>query len=384
MSEIDFRTPGTIISGPGCCTRVAEEHALRTCRRVLVVTDRNLNSLGFAERITKPLERKGVSTLVYDEVEPEPSAATVRKATAMAAEEGVDGVIGIGGGSPLDVAKLVALFALSPQPIESTYGVDLAKGSRLPLVLLPTTAGTGSEVTKVAVVTGDGDDKNPILAPQLICDAVYLDAELTLGLPSKVTAATGVDAMVHAIESYTSAIRKNAVSDQMALQAMQLLYGSINTATGDGTNLKAREDMLAGSMLAGLAFANATVGGVHALAYPIGTKFHVSHGASNALVLVPVMRFNMPEAAGHYAEIARSLIPGLELASDEESAGRLIDSLEQLIVDVGLENRLSDFNIGEKDIPKLTKGALRQERILSYNFKTLRPEDISEVFLSVL
>ena len=141
---------------------------------------------------------------------------------------------------------------------------------------------------------------------------------------------------------------------------------------------------LTGSMLAGLAFTNATVGGVHALAYPIGTQFHVSHGASNALVMVPVMRFNMPEAAGLYAEIARSLLPELESVSDEQAANGLIDSLEKLIVEVGLENRLSDFGIGAGDIAKLTQGALRQERILSYNFKALQPGDISEIFHSVL
>jgi alcohol dehydrogenase class IV len=384
MSGIEFRTPAYIKSETGCSDRVAEDHALRMCKRVMLVTDKNLNSLGLVDKVSASLIAKGISVVVFDDVEPEPSVATVRKATASAVEEGVDGVIGLGGGSPLDVSKLVALFTESPQPIESTYGVDLAVGTRLPLVLLPTTAGTGSEVTRIAVVTGDGDDKNPILAPQLICDSVYLDAELTLGLPAKVTAATGVDAMVHAIESYTSSIRKNVASDQMALQAMHLLYGNIHKATSEGTNLAAREGMLIGSMLAGLAFANATVGGVHALAYPIGTQFHVSHGASNALVMVPVMRFNMPDAAELYAEIARSLIPELESATDEQAANRLIDSLEELIVEVGLENRLSDFGIRADDIAELTQGALRQERILSYNYKTLQPGDISEVFRSVL
>ena len=384
MTAIEFRTPGHIVSGAGCSTEVANDHALRMCKRIMVITDENLVRLGFVERITAPLSTRGVSVVVFDGVEPEPSAATVRNATQIATDEAVDGIIGIGGGSPLDVAKLVALFARSPQPIESTYGVDLAEGTRLPLVLLPTTAGTGSEVTRIAVVTGDGDDKNPILAPQLICDSVYLDAELTLGLPPKITAATGVDAIVHAIESYTSSIRKNAASDQMAMQALQLLYGNIRMAVKEGSNLDARDGMLTGSMLAGLAFANATVGGVHALAYPIGTQFHVSHGASNALVLVPVMRFNMPEAAGPYAEIARLLIAGLDNSSDEQAANQLIDSLENLIEEVGLDTRLGDFGISAADIPELTKGALRQERILSYNFKQLHADDISNVFSSVL
>jgi alcohol dehydrogenase class IV len=384
MSGIEFCTPTAIVSAAGCSIRVADDHALRMCKHILVVTDENLNKLGFVDRISSALASRGVLVTVFDKIEPDPSAATVRKATAMAREAGVDGVIGLGGGSPLDVSKLVALFIKSPQPIESTYGVDLAKGERLPLVLLPTTAGTGSEVTRVAVVTGDGDDKNPILAPQLICDSVYLDAELTLGLPAKVTAATGIDAMVHAIEAYTSAVRKNPVSDQMALQALSLLHSNIRTATHEGNQLEAREGMLMGSMLAGLAFANATVGGVHALAYPIGTQFHVSHGASNALVLVPVMRFNMPEAATHYANIARSLLPGMSGLDDIKAAVRLIDELGRLILEVNLETRLGEFGVSADHVEALTSGALRQERLLSYNFKALQANDIKDIFLSVL
>jgi alcohol dehydrogenase class IV len=284
----------------------------------------------------------------------------------------------------MDVAKLAALLVACPQPVEDLYGVDRAQGNRLPLVLIPTTAGTGSEATKVAVVTGDDGEKSPILAPQLVCDTVILDVELTLGLPPAITAATGVDAMVHAIEAYTSAVRKNPVSDQLALQALRLLSGSIRTAVAHGERVETRSRMLTGAMLAGLAFVNATVGAVHALAYPLGTRFQVSHGGSNALVLVPVMRFNMPEATPLYAEIARAVVPDIDAGNDQEAADRLVALLESLIPEVGLQCRLQEAGVQDADVPDLVSGALRQERLLSYNVKAMTPDDIGAVYRASL
>jgi len=384
MSGFEFRMPGTIISEAGGIRRLVDDHSLRSAARVLLVTDRTLVDLGLAGRVVEALRRKGVEVFVFDEVETDPSAKTVRQAAAFARANNVDGVVGMGGGSPMDVAKLAALLAASPQPLEDLYGVDRAKGERHPLVLIPTTAGTGSEVTKVAVVTADNQDKSPILAPQLMCDTVILDVELTLGLPRKVTAATGVDAMVHAIEAFTSGVRKNPVSDRLALHAMELLYGSIRTVVEDGEQVEARARMLTGSMLAGLAFANATVGAVHALAYPVGAQFHVSHGGSNAVVLVPVMRHNLPEAAPLYAQIAGAVIPNFENRDEYAAANRLADALEILIAEVGLETRLSALGIKRDDVPQLTEGALRQQRLLSYNIKPLNRGDIDAIFRAAL
>jgi alcohol dehydrogenase class IV len=384
MDGFQFRIPGSIISGAGSLRQVATDYTLRSAHSVLLVTDRTMVQLGFADRISGLFNERGVEVSVFDQVEPEPSAETVRRAVAFGIEHGVDAVVGLGGGSPMDVAKLVALLVASPQPIEDTYGVDRAVGERLPLVLIPTTAGTGSEVTKVAVVTADNKDKAPILAPQLYCDTVILDVELTLGLPPKVTAATGVDAMVHAVEAYTSSIRKNPASDQLALQAMRLLFANVRTAVAHGDDVAARSAMLTGSMLAGLAFANSTVGAVHALAYPIGTQFHVSHGGSNAVVFVPVMRFNMPEAAPLYADIARAVLPGTRALDDETAATSLVDSLDELIPTVGLEGRLREFGIEEQHLSDLTDGALRQERLIGYNFKPMDRTDVESAFRAAL
>jgi len=384
MASFQFRTPGSIISAPGGVGQIGVDYALRSARRVLLITDSTLVDLGIAGRVEEPLRDNGIEVFTFAEVEPEPSAETVRRATAFGRENDVDGVVGLGGGSPMDVAKLVALFVRTPQAIEDTYGVDVAIGERLPLVLIPTTAGTGSEVTKVAVVTADNKDKAPILAPQLYCDTVILDVELTLGLPPKVTAATGVDAMVHAIEAYTSSLRKNPVSDQVAVQAMRLLFANVSTAVTRGDDVEARTAMLTGSMLAGLAFANSTVGAVHALAYPLGTQFHVSHGGSNAVVFVPVMRFNMPEASPLYAEIARAVLPDTQTMDDDDAAVRLADALEELIPAVGLEGRLREFGIEERHLSDLTDGALRQERLIGYNFKPMSRQDVLAIFGAAL
>ena len=238
----------------------------------------------------------------------DPPSHVVEAAVALGREKQVEAVVSIGGGSALDTAKLVAYLARSDDRLDDIYGVSLAKGQRLPLLLAPTTAGTGSEVTPIAIVTTPTTEKKGVVSPRLLPDWAILDPELTLGLPPHVTAATGIDAMVHAIEAYTSRHKKNPISDQLARQALALLSANIREVCQNGSNLEARGNMLLGSMLAGMAFANAPVAAVHALAYPIGAIFHVPHGLSNALVLMGVLRFNLPEAQALYAESPPSSI----------------------------------------------------------------------------
>ena len=384
MNGFQFRTPGTIIVQTGSAENPETFKGLIQTGRILLVTDSNLQKLGIVKKVKEALEDAGADVLVYDKVEPDPKAATVQDVTENAREEGVDHIVGLGGGSPMDVAKLAALLIPFPQPIESMYGVGQAKGVRLPLTLIPTTAGTGSEGTPVAVVTTSKSEKSPILGHQFICDTVILDAELTLGLPPLITAATGVDAIVHAIEAYTSGFRKNPVSDQLALIAFKLLYGNIRKAVEQRQNVEVRENMLVGSMIAGLAFANATVGAVHALAYPLGTQFHLSHGESNSLALVPIMRFNLPKAVSLYADLSRTVIPESMGISDMDAAERLIEKMAQLVPEIGLRNKLSDYGISERNLDELVDRTLKQERIMSYNISEMNRDDILSVFRSFL
>ena len=271
--------------GSGSSLRLHEQCARLGVGRPLLVTDPGLVEIGLVEPVLAALAANGIEVALYDQVREDPPESVVLEAVDLARSSGVDGVIAVGGGSSMDVAKVAAVLLGGTQQLADIYGVDQVTGKRLPLVLVPTTAGTGSEVTPVAVITTGETTKAGVSSPVLLPDAAVLDADLTLGLPPRVTAMTGIDAMVHAIEAYTSKHKKNPLSDNLARQALGLLAGNIRTAVHEGDNREARANMLLGAMLAGQAFANAPVAAVHALAYPLGGHYHIPHGLSNSLVL---------------------------------------------------------------------------------------------------
>lgn len=342
-------------------------------RRLCLVTDAGVRRAGLLDGALGSLEEAGWQLLVIDSVVADPPEAVVLEAAAAAREFKADVVMGFGGGSPMDVAKLLAVLLAGVQPLQAMYGVDQVKGGRLPLVQVPTTAGTGSEVTPIAIVTTGKTTKSGIVAEPLLADVAVLDAELTVGLPAHITAATGIDAMVHAIEAYTSARLKNPRSDAMAREALSLLSANLLTACRTGDDLAARQNMLAGANLAGQAFAIAPVAAVHALAYPLGGHFHIPHGLSNALVLPHVMRFNLPTAASQYAELARTM--GLDGAGDA-----LIDHMAALIRDSGLPSRLSEVGVGRQDLPVLAEAAMAQTRLLINNPRPVTQDDALRIY----
>jgi alcohol dehydrogenase class IV len=279
----------------------------------------------------------------------------------------------------MDVAKLVALLAVGREKLADIYGVNIAKGPRLPLVLAPTTAGTGSEVTPISIVTTGEGEKKGVVSPVLLPDWAVLDAELTLGLPPAVTAATGIDAMVHAIEAYTSKRLKNPLSDALAREALRLLGANIHEVCRNGTNREARHNMLLGSMLAGMAFANAPVAAVHALAYPVGARFHVPHGLSNSLVLPQVIQFNASSAEERYGELASILTPqATGGASDRTKA--LVKMLSNLPAELGLPTRLRDVGIARKDVAMLAEDAMKQTRLLVNNPRDVTHADALSIY----
>jgi alcohol dehydrogenase class IV len=284
---------------------------------------------------------------------------------------GADCVIGLGGGSSLDTAKLVALLAASPQPLADIYGPQRATGPRLPLIQVPTTAGTGSEATPTSVVSTPDHQKRGVISSLLFPDVAVLDAQLTLALPPAPTAMTGVDAMVHAIEAYTTRHLKNPISDALAVRALQLLDRHLGRVIAQGDDIEAREGMLLGSMLAGMAFANAPVAAIHALAHPLGSHFHVPHGLANALVMVPVLRFNLPEAGAGYAELARALNPALHGASDGEAAEAFIATMAQHVAQAPMPQRLREVGIAANDLPMLAEAAMGVQRLLANNPREL-------------
>ena len=377
----NFNTVPRIISAPGAIRRLGEIALPVLGARVLVVTDPGLVKAGIIGPALTALRAAGLDVALFDKVEADPPVACVLAATQMARDFNASGVLGLGGGSSLDVAKLAALLARTPQPLDETYGVGKARGSRLPLILAPTTAGTGSEVTAVAVVTTSASDKMGTVSPILLPDVALLDAELTLGLPPHITAATGIDAMVHAIEAFTSINPNNSnVSKALAREALRLLGANIRRAVENGSDLEAREAMLTGSLLAGMAFANASVGAIHALAYPLGGHYHLPHGLTNALVMPEVMRFNAPTCAAAYAHLAPIVFDDLPVGPTGFMADMLISRLASLATDIGIPKNLREVKITENVLSMLAGDAMKQTRLLVNNPRVITEADALEIY----
>jgi alcohol dehydrogenase class IV len=362
MTAYEFTYGPTLVSGPGSAGRLG---SLLPPGRCLFVTDEQILSLGLAEPALQSLSEAGIEPILFDSVEADPSRATLL--AAVAAGQGASSVVGFGGGSPMDVAKLAAYLLGSGDDLETIWGVGIAKGERLPLVLVPTTAGTGSEATPISVITVDNGVKLAVNSPPLLADFALLDADLTLGLPASVTAATGIDAMVHSIEAYTSVRKKNPVSDLLAREALKLLSTNLQRACDAPGDKEARGAMLLGAHLAGVAFANAPVAGVHALAYPLGGHFHIPHGLSNALMLTHVLGHNMHAAMNLYAELGTLLDPALEPLGVQAQAQGFVEAMAALCRDARVPLRLSEVGIGAEHLDFLAAEAMKQERLLVNN-----------------
>lgn len=367
MQSFSFQTTRSVLSEVGATSKIGQLLADRGCKKVAFITDAIILKLGLAEAAIEGIKAAGINVWVFDDVKADPPQELILDAVSQAKEQCVDSVVSVGGGSSMDTAKLIAVLVNSEQSIEDMYGVGNVKGERLPLFLAPTTAGTGSEVTPISIVTTGATEKKGVVSPQLLPDWAILDAELTVGLPSHVTAATGIDAMVHAIEAYTSKIKKNVVSDCLAKQALELLGANLRTVCAEPENRQARADMLLGSMLAGMAFANSPVAAVHALAYPLGGHFHVPHGLSNALVLPYVMEYNIPEAGNLYLEIADLIFPELKGKPESGKLDNLLSLTAAISSDLGLESKLSQVGVKSDDLELLATDAMKQERLLINN-----------------
>ena len=374
MSDFLFSTVSDVLSGPGSSAQLGDMAAGMGIRRALVVTDPGIIKFGLLDAAVKNLEANNIALNIYADVVADPPESVVLDAVRAAQEFGCDGVIGFGGGSSMDVAKLLAVLIKGEQPLADIYGVDQITGGRLPLIQVPTTAGTGSEATMVSIITTGETTKAGVVSRTLLADKIILDAGLTTGLPPAVTAATGIDAMVHAIEAFTTKNKKNPLSDMLAREALRLMAGNIETAVKQGDNLEARSAMLLGAMLAGQAFANAPVAAVHALAYPLGGNYHIPHGLSNSLVLPHVLRFNGLEAGHQYAELAPIILPGKTLPEDPLAVTELLATyFLELAADLGIAHNIApDEHIDEADLPMLAEQAMLQQRLLINN-----PRDVS-------
>ncbi|XHS79991.1 iron-containing alcohol dehydrogenase [Burkholderiaceae bacterium UC74_6] len=369
MQAFSFATTPRLLVQRGGSAHLGEQARRMGASRVFLVSDAGLMRAGVVEPALASLRAAGIDVTVYADVQADPPETVVLAAAQLARDAGSDLVVGLGGGSSLDTAKLVALLAGGSESLEAIYGVDLARGPRLPLVLVPTTAGTGSEVTPISIVTTPTHEKKGVVTPLLYPDLALLDAELTLGLPPAVTAMTGVDAMVHAIEAYTGRLKKNPLSDAFALDALKRLFHHIDRVVQTGADIEAREQMLLGSCMAGIAFANSPVGAVHALAYPLGGHHHVPHGLSNSLVLAPVLRFNLEAARAHYAELGRAVLGPAASAED------FVAAIEALVARMPYAQTLREVGVSEPELALLAEDALKVQRLLVNNPREVQPAD---------
>lgn len=379
--QFRFQTVPTIIVEFGAARRLGallrERYPAST--RLCLVTDGFLHRSGLLAPALTDLAANGWTTTVLDNVIADPPEHVVLEAVSRAREAQAEIVVGLGGGSSMDVAKLLSVLLASEQPLTDMYGINRVTGGRLPLVQIPTTAGTGSEVTAVSIVTVGEATKMGVVSPQLFADLAILDAELTLGLPPEATAATGIDAMVHAIEAYTSVRLKNPISDMLAIRALQLLSAHLLSACRNGGDRTAREAMLLGATFAGQAFANAPVAAVHALAYPIGGIYHVPHGLSNALVLPHVLKFNAPEAAPRYAELAAAILPAIT-GTPEQKTDAFIGHIEHLIAETGIPATLRAVGIERDGLERMAKDAMLQQRLLINNPRPVTETDALAIY----
>lgn len=380
MKAITLLQPQKIVFGTGCIQTLVDDYKQLGKQRLFVLTAPPIRPL--IEDALAELTAAGISIEVYDQVMAEPTLNDFNRILEYARQFDADSVVGIGGGSVLDVAKLVAAFAKSEQQAADCFGTGFIKAKGLWLACLPTTAGTGAEVSPNAILLDERDHlKKGIVSPYLVADAAYVDPKLTWTVPAKVTADTGMDALTHCIEAYTNKFAHPAV-DIYALQGIRLIAANLERAVKGGKDVEAREALALGSLYGGLCLGPVNTAAVHALSYPLGGEFHIPHGLSNAILLPSVMKFNRPANLKRYAEVAIAL--GCEPGKDDnETAQRGVDFIYQLADTVGIPKKLTDLGIPQTAVDGMAKAAMEVQRLLKNNPREVTEQDARDIYNSL-
>ncbi|MGC9324342.1 MAG: iron-containing alcohol dehydrogenase [Desulfomonilia bacterium] len=379
-----FSTTPRIVMGPGSVKTIGEEIKSRGIKKVLIVTDKGVIAAGLMKPIEESLKAARIKYGVFDGVEPDPRYEIVADCVDLVKKEQAKLLIGLGGGSPMDITKTAAIMATNKGPIGQYFGINLIPKPGIPTILIPTTAGTGSEVTPIAILSDEGEKlKKGIVSPYLYPTIGILDPELTVGLPPHVTAATGMDALIHALEAFTS-INATEITDMYCIKAIELIFGNIRTAFAKGDNLEARTRMMEGALLAGIGFANAGVTAVHAFAYPIGAEFHIPHGVANTLMLPHVIRFNVLGNLDKFARLAQPFGIPTEGLDKLQIVDKVVSAIDRLADDLRVSRHLKDFGVKDTDVPMLAEGVLKVTRLLANNPRTLTLEDAKAIYTAAL
>ncbi len=380
MKQITLLQPQKIVFGTGCIATFVEDYKKMGLQRLFVLTAPPIRPL--IEDTLAELKSAGISIEVIQDIVAEPTVNDFKKILEVARKFKADSVVGIGGGSVLDVTKLIAAFINSDQQVEDCFGTGFVKQKGLWFACLPTTAGTGSEVSPNAILLDERDHlKKGIVSPFLIADVAYVDPKLTWTVPAKVTADTGMDALTHCIEAYTNKFAHPSV-DIYALQGIRLIAANLEKAVKNGQDQEAREALAFGSLYGGLCLGPVNTAAVHALSYPLGGEFHIPHGLSNAILLPSVMKFNMPANIKRHAEVAIAL--GCQLgANDEETAQRGVDFIYQLADAVGIPKKLTDLGIPQTAVDGMAKAAMEVQRLLKNNPREVTEQDARDIYNSL-
>ena len=381
---ISLRTPQLILAGVGASERLGQEARAIGAKKALVVTDRGVVDSGTAKKVREILEKEGIGVEIFDPVISDPDVACLEACLEVARKGTYDLIVGVGGGSPMDIASLTSIMLTNPGTVYDYFGVNIIKHPGIPTILIPTTAGTGAEATPNAILTDTREKlKKAVVSPYILPKVAIIDPLLTLSMPPAVTSSSGIDALTHAIESYTS---NNAtmMTDLFAKEAIILIGRSLLTAVANGNNVEARHDMAMGSLYAGISLANAGVTAVHALAYPLGGQFNVAHGIANGLLLPYVMEFNALGNIPKFAQVAQFLGERVESMTLLNQAHLASKAVKAIYRNLKIPQSLTELNVPKEAIPGMAKAAMNSTRLMVNNPRSMTAEDIEKIYYNAL
>ena len=380
IKTFSFRAPGITIFGRGTGKETGQKARQLGARKVSVITDRNIVEVGIAEKIVQSLRSVNLEVNLFDEIEGEPNIEMIENCVRVIKEKNPEVIVGLGGGSCMDVAKVVAILLKYEGKVCDYIGTEKVPGKGLPVILLPTTAGTGAEATPNAIVTNKSMKlKQAVVSTYLLPDVAIVDPSFTDTLPSKITAFTGLDAFTHAFECYICK-KASPLTDIIALKAIELIAQNLRKVMEKPNNKQARDKLALGSLFGGIVITNSGTGGVHALAYPLGGTFGIPHGLANAIMLPWVSEFNMPACIHKFAQVAEKMGEDTKNLSPEEAAGKTVSAIKKLVEDMPIPSRLRDVGIEKKDIPRLTDLASKVKRLLDNNPRELGISEIRKIY----
>ena len=377
---ITLRSPHLILAGFGVAERIGSEAAGMGVRKALLITDKGVIDSGIGKKVSGFLSKEGIQVDIFDRVLSDPDVACAEAAVEMGKKGKYDLIVGVGGGSSMDIASATSVLLTNPGTVSDYLGINLVKNPGVPTFLIPTTAGTGAEVTPNAILTDTKEKlKKAIVSPYILPRAAIVDPLLTLSMPPRVTAFSGLDALAHAVEAFTS-VNATILTDLFAKEAIILIGRSLRTAAAKGENLEARYDMAIGSLYAGIALANAGVTAVHALAYPLGGEFNVPHGIANGLLLPFVMEFNVAGDIPKFARIAHFLGERVEHMSLLEQAYRAVEAVKDIGRDLPVPQSLTELKIPKGALARMAEAAVKITRLMNNNPRQMSAQDAEAIY----